>query len=329
MRFAITLAMAAPLMIMIRLWNYMIMKMLGIKEEDLPGFSLFNSLILGASKGKIFSFNRLSASMDFFTTIGMGTIADDLSALFDGKTTLPEIALNIISGPVQKAIDNLNPIAKTFIELYAGKTTFPDFRKGDEIRDKTRYLAQTFGVEWYYDALTGKPHEDFISPPNSVAQKTEESAYWYILSKQREFQERELGIYVDGYTRTKRSEAFYYARRAAALGDKTRFRHYMREFIKESYKAGTDWRKGIESSVKALKPMQGLSDEQKMRFMHWLSPEDRKIFRKAVRYYQRLGAIFGVSDSKIFNCRKPVYNGGHFLFDKAANYRQHYRHYCH
>ena len=302
MRFAITLVLAAPLMIMIRLWNYMMMKMFDIKEEDLPGFSLFNSLILGVNKaaGKIFSFSRLSASMDFFSTIGMGTIADDLSALFDGKMTLPELALNIVSGPVQKAIDNLNPIAKTGVELFAGKSTFPDFRKGGEIRDRARYLAQTFGVEWYYDFITGKPHEPFISSPNSLVQKSEESAYWYILAKQREFQERELGIHIDGYTRTKRSEAFYYARRAATMGDNKSFRHYLKEFIRESYKAGTDWQKGLESSVKALKPLQGLSDLQKMQFMHWLSPEDRKIYRNAMKFYMRLGAKFGVYDSKIF-----------------------------
>ena len=298
MRFAITLAMAAPLMLMIRLWNHL----LGCEQKDMPGLSLFNNLALYKGKKTLYYLGKLAASMDFFESIGMGTIAKDLSALFDGKMTLADIASNIVSGPTQKFIDNLNPIAKMGIELFAGRSSFPDFRDSSQIRDKARYFFQSFGVEWYYDWLTGKPHENFFPSPSSFmnVQKKEESSYWYILSKKREFQERELGVYVDGYTKTKRSEAFYYARRAAAISDYTRMRKYLKDYYKESLLADIDPQKGIESSIKAMKPLQGLSEEQKIQFMRWLSKDDRKIYYNAIKFYQRLGAKFGVFDDDIF-----------------------------
>ncbi len=74
----------------------------------------------------------------------------------------------------------------------------------------------------------------------------------------------------------------------------------MMEYFRESFIAGNDPQKGIESSIKAMKPLQGLSDEQKIQFLRWLSKDDRKIYYNAVKFYQRLSSKFGVVDTDIF-----------------------------
>ena len=143
----------------------------------------------------------------------------------------------------------------------------------------------------YYDALTGKPHEPAANLASSVAntQKPDEAAYWYILAKKKEFQEKVLGNTYDGYTQTKRGEALYNARRAAAFED----RKLMRKYIRDYYKAGGDY-ENLEQSANSMNPLFGLDEDEQTRFIHWLSRDERKIMRKANKFFTRINARLGI-----------------------------------
>lgn len=290
MRLAITLAMAAPLMIILGIIN----SLNGENEEKLtPDVRNTPHLTLNTNEftGEVLYLGRLGSAFDFFQTIGINNIGRDLKDLFDGKTTLLEIAGNIVSGPVNKLISNVNPFAKAAIEMTTGRRLFPDFRRPSSIRDNAEYLASTLALDWYYDALTGKPHEPASNLASSLAntQKPDEAAYWYILAKKKEFQEKVLGNTYDGYTQTKRGEALYNAKRAAAFGD----RNLMRKFIREYYRAGGDY-EGLESSANSMDPLFGLNDDEQTRFLKWLPKEERRILRKANRFFIRISTRLGV-----------------------------------
>lgn len=140
MRLAITLAMAAPLWIALAIYNW-------LTHGEADG----SRLILWKNEytGEILSLNNVGSAMDFFQTLGMGTITKDLKDLFDGRITLGQLALNIADGPVSKIVSNFNPFAKSIIEAALGKRTFPSALHPVPIRDKGRFAAQSFGLGWY------------------------------------------------------------------------------------------------------------------------------------------------------------------------------------
>ena len=65
--------------------------------------------------------------------------------------------------------------------------------------------------------------------------------------------------------------------------DKPAVRKYIREYKKLN---GT--KQGLKSSISAMEPMHGLSEQEQQKFKRWLSPEDRQHLRVAERYYRKL-----------------------------------------
>ena len=292
LRFAITLAMAAPLIVILNIIN----RLNGENEDklspdvrDIPHLTLnTNSL-----SGEVLYLSRIGSSFDFFETIGLDSIGQDLKSLFDGKITFGELASNIADGPVQKLINNVNPFAKAALELLSGRKLYPDFRSPTAIRDNYEYLFDSLALDWYYKALTGKPHAQAshlynFSSSLANTQKPEEAAYWYIQAKKKEFQEKVLHVINDGYSQTITGEALYNARRAAQFDDMPLMRKYLREY----YKNGGNY-EGLQSSAKTIDPLNGLDETQELQFIKWLSKEDRKILNKAKRHYLRLKAKLG------------------------------------
>ena len=151
------------------------------------------------------------------------------------------------------------------------------------IRDGWRYVAQSLALDWYYDALTGKPHKPASHFASSFfdTQKPDEAAYWYILSKKNEFEEKKLGRHYDGFAQTERSETLRQAKRAAAFGDRTT----MRKYIKEYRKAGGEW-EGLEQSARTMDPLFGLNEREQRQFREWLAPEDNEALTKAYNFYR-------------------------------------------
>ncbi len=282
MRFAITLAMAAPMMLLCGLFNYI----RGYKSKDVPGQSLFNTLILGTNgyNGEILSMNRLSAALDFFEFTGVDNIPKDVKDLWDGKTTLGAVVSNIVSGPINRLISNVNPLIKSVIEMTTGRRLFPDFRDPSSIRSVPRYIAQSLALDWYYDWLTGKAHKPFTDFASSLfnSHNILAASYWYILSKKEEFESMKLGRHYDGFYQTEKSEALREAKRAAEMGD----RQTMRKFLGE-YKQAKGTTEGLKQSIRTMHPLFGLSEREIRQFRRWLSPDDNEILAKAMKYYRQ------------------------------------------
>ena len=286
LRFAITLALSMPLMLILGLFNWLN----GENEEklppeirDTPHLTLWSN----DSTGEILYLSRLGSAVDFFETIGMDGITRDVKDIWDGKMSAIELPGKIINGPVSKLVNNFNPYAKALIEMQIGRRFYPDIRHPTPIRDNYQYLAQAFSLDWYYRAITGKAHAPAsdMSSSFATAQSPEQAAYWFIISKKKEFQERVLGKEVEMFIRTKKGEALYNARQAAQMQDWTLMRKYLREF----YKAGGT-EEGLKASLRSIEPLHGLNEEEQMRFIRSLSSEERKSLRQATKFAERLKA---------------------------------------
>ncbi|MBQ7674304.1 MAG: hypothetical protein IJT36_07315, partial [Alphaproteobacteria bacterium] len=45
---------------------------------------------------------------------------------------------------------------------------------------------------------------------------------------------------------------------------------------------------GLKTSLKAMNPLNGLSKDEKKKFLKWISADDKKFLRRAMKYYQDL-----------------------------------------
>ena len=84
--------------------------------------------------------------------------------------------------------------------------------------------------------LTDKPHKPFYDFSSSVVNTAnqDQSAYFFIIGRKKQFEENVLGKYTDAFTMTRRGEALRNAKKAADLGDRKSLRKYLREY----YRAG-------------------------------------------------------------------------------------------
>ena len=287
LRLAITMVMAAPLYFLAKLWN----KLMGADEND-PNLDDRNgvSLFLGTNPytRENLYMPDIGSAWDFFRTVGIDNLfAGDARDLLDGRTSFGQVAVNILDGPVSKFVSNVNPYGKLIIEGFFGKRTFPSALHPTPIRDKGEFVANSFGLNWYYDWLTGRPHKPFLDFPSYLLNTAnqDKSAYFFIMSRKKQFQEIVLGKYSDAFATTRRSEALRNAKRAIDLGDKKSFRKFLREYYREG---GSDV--GLKASARASDPFFGLNDDEEARFVRWLPPNERKILRRALRYSERIKA---------------------------------------
>ena len=287
LRLAITLALASPLYFMAKIWN----RLMGADESD-PNLDDRNgvSLYLGRNSftGDNLYMSDIGSSWDFFRTVGLHSIfAGDLRDLFDGRISFGQLITNILDGPVTKIASNTNPFAKAVAEAAFGKRMYPSALHPSPIRDKGEFVANSFGLDWYYDFLTDKPHKPFYDFSSSLVSSAnqDQSAYFFIQSRKRQFQEYVLGKYNDAFTMTRRGEALRNAKRAIDLGDKKSFRKFMREY----FKAGGS-EAGLKISARASDPLSGLNEDEEKRFIRWLPKEERKILRRAMRYGEKIKA---------------------------------------
>ena len=287
LRLGITLALAAPLYFMAKIWN----KLMGADDND-PNLDDRNgvSLFLGRNPftgDNIYMFD-IGSAWDFFRTTGLHSIfGGDLRDLLDGRITFGQLVSNILDGPVTKIAGNANPYVKAIVEAAFDKRLYPSALHPSPIRDKGKFVAQSFGLDWYYDWLTDKPHKPFLDFSSSVfnTAKQDQSAYFFIQGRKKIFQENVLGKYNDAFTMTRRGEALRNAKRAIDLGDKKSFRKFLREYFRAG---GTE--QGLKASARASDPLFGLNEEEQMRFIRWLPKEERKILRRAMRYAEKIKA---------------------------------------
>ena len=178
------------------------------------------------------------------------------------------------------------------IELAMGRTMYPDAFNSRTIRDNWEYAAQSLGLQWPYKAITGKPRSDLQQLTNLIVYSLDpdEAAYYQTLDKVRQFQERVLDKHFDGFATTKRGQALRNFKTALRYKDKAAMKRYLKEYAELD---GT--MKGFKSSIKAMDPLHGLSVKEKKQFLKWLSEDDKKFLKKAMKYYRELARGAGIN----------------------------------
>ena len=212
----------------------------------------------------------------------------DAPQLANDQLSYGEYFKKMAQAPVNKMIGQLNPGLKMPIELAVGRSMYPDAFNSRTIRDNGEYIASSLGVSWPYKAITGKPRSDMEQLTGLILYSLDpdEAAYYQTLDKVRQFQERKLDRHFDGMATTKRGRISRNIKTAMRYNDKAAIRRYLKEYAQLD---GT--RKGLETSLKAMEPLHGLSKDEKRQFMKWLTDDDKKYLKKAMKYYAELRRI--------------------------------------
>ncbi|MBR1419295.1 MAG: strawberry notch family protein, partial [Synergistaceae bacterium] len=291
LRAILTMAMLSPLMLGFHIINRIFMRKF---DDDLtPDERAQPHITLGRNPwtGNVIYFNRIGSGFDFLDILGLDTIFKDVKDIRDGHMTFWDLFKQITAAPLNKAINTLTPFIKTPVEATVGRSLYPDFRHPRIIKDMGAYLASTVNLDWWYKAITGKPHEPFFDVVGSVAyqQNPIEASYYYILASKRQFQENVLGKKFDGYATTRRGEALNNFRAALKYNDKNKAIKYLTEYVELG---GTQ--EGLESSTNAMHPLAGLNKLERAQFIKWLRPDEHKVLGKALDYYIELARSLGV-----------------------------------
>ncbi len=246
------------------------------------------------TNGRVLYFDRVGAMLDNLEWFGQDNsifapFAKDIRDIFDGRQTFMGFLGKIVSAPVNKAVNALNPFFKLPAELLTKKSFYPDATRPSNIRDRAKYVAQSLGLNWPYKAITGEPHDNWQEFKNVFVYSAEadEAAYFYTLSKVHEFQEKVLGRHFDGFASTQRGEILRRMKTALRLGDNDAVKRYLREY----YGVGGS-KKGLKSSMHSMNPMHTLSKQQQAQFLRWISPDEKKYINRAQRYFHKMADKF-------------------------------------
>ncbi len=271
---------------LVQAFNHFVM---GDDEEDLPPDVRGRPhLTLGRdSEGRVVYFDRIGAFADILDWFGLDNGYHDIREILSGRRSVGEFAEKMAKAPVSKLINAMTPFAKISLEATTGRQLFPDAFNPRSIRDMGVYFAEQLGLTPEFVALTGRPSPGYLkSRLGSLFlyhRDPEESAYWWIMDRKRQFQEQELGVTWSGGNTSKRGEALSNVKRAIRYGDNAAMKKALQEYFRYD---GTG--EGLTRSLESMQPLSGLSDENKVRFIKWLSPEDRKYLMKANGYAQSL-----------------------------------------
>ena len=242
-------------------------------------------ITLGKSKGQVYYFDRIGALGDAAEWLGLDNIVMDSKQLQKGSLTWADFMKKVITAPAGKILQEVNPLFRMPYELATGRTIYPDVSHPRMIRDKGAYISQTFGLSWPYKAATGKPRSDWDEFKNMFVYSAdaEEAAYFYSLDMVRQFQERVLGKRFDGFAQTKRGQVLQKLKAALRFNDRQAIRQCLRE-----YSALDGTKQSLKASMKSMNPLYGLTQDEKKKFLKWISQDDRLYLRKADKYYHHL-----------------------------------------
>jgi hypothetical protein len=257
------------------------------EEESLPeDIRARPHIILGhfdPETGEVPYFSRLGTFNDLLDWFGLDDAPRDIREFLDGKRTVKEIAEDTIAAPVIKLINMTTPLIKTPAEQIAGRTTFPDFRRPRQIRDRLDSLATGFGVRKEFRQLTGRPvrrrfpeniKENFI-----YLSDPEATAYWAVKDDVRRFS-RQIGK-PSGFSQSPRSVSLYYYKQSLRYGDPEAAGRYLAE-----YAALGGTKEGLAQSTRAAEPLFGLNEKEKTQFKDDLNQRDKKKLEQADVYYR-------------------------------------------
>lgn len=287
-----------------KLWNWVLFP---DDDDDLPPEVRDKPhLTFGRDRnGRVLYFDRIGATADIMDWIGedesLLPFVSSFREIMNGQQTVTGWLKGATSAAASKAFNGLNPLLKMPLEIATGKTYYPDVTKPRTIRDIWDYAASAIGLTREARALRGEPGPKYFDG-DGAADKTlnwlgehmvysvdpKEGAYYAILDRVRQFQERVLGKTFDGAATTRRGTALRKLKTALRFKDRANVRWYLKEY----YQLGGT-KKGLKTSMQKMGPLAGLSKEERGQFLRWLPKDERKYLSKAMTYYRELAGSLG------------------------------------
>jgi len=254
------------------------------EEQDLPKDVRDSAhIVFGRDKeGNVLYFNRLGMFQDFLSNFGLDNAPHNIRDVFNGKMTVKEMAVDMAKSPLNVIVSGVSPWFKIPAELLTGRKTFPDVTKMGTIRDKKLHLAQQLKLGDEYKALADLPSAGYEKTLKNLfvySADPGQSAYFDIMDKKRRFGERN-GKESEGYFITPKGNALYNYKLSLRYKDIKSAEHYLDEYVALGGTA-----QGLMTSVKAMNPLYGMSQLDKMQFLDSLDSEDMAKLDKAINYY--------------------------------------------
>ena len=214
---------------------------------------------------------------------------NDIREIFNGRQTFSDFVGKLISAPISKAVNALNPLLKTPMELIAGKSVYPDITNPRNINSAGKYIAQSLGLSWPYKVLTGELHSTWHEFKNLFVYSSDadEAAYFYTLGLVRQFRENVLGKKSYSFSTSKRGQALRNLKSALRLGNSEAVQRYLREYYSLD---GT--RQGLKSSMRNMNPLHSLNKKEQQQFLRWISDDERKYLNRANKYFHSMADKF-------------------------------------
>lgn len=314
--------------IMSYLWNHR-------DEETEKAFNqlrdegIGNVLILGKdAQGEIKYIRIEGAFSDALRWFAAHNYIDDIKDLSDGDKTWTNVGTEAAKAPFDRFGTSIAPHIKLTGESLFGYKVYPRlFQKGDNIdprkwkinkvpiRDKTQHLFEGLGMGDFYNfyrTVSGRipiPHatrsvSDFFLTYHA---NPDEVAYWKMFDEVRLYKQAK-GLSSDaGGEPDDRANAAYYFKKALQYGNNELAAKWLEEYKRLG---GTDER--LEASARASNPLSKLNKANKELFVQSLSPDKKKIFDAAMRFYEKtFGKLKDIDDeggrpkAKGLSIRKP------------------------
>jgi hypothetical protein len=267
------------------------------KQKNVP------HIIFGQdNEGKIRMFSGMGALRDVLQWFGLDAVPHLMSDWVKGKRSLTEVIKEMSKSPVNMLLQGVEPISKTLVELMISKKFYPDAFSPRTIRDKGHYVWRTMALGDEYAKLFGKPSQGYLaSIQNLYLYKIDpnQGAYFDIQDEKRRLLLRK-GKQHEGFFRSHRGDAFYNLKLAIRYKDKEMEKKYANTFASLVIKDAPDVfgiiRKdpmklindAFDKAIKQSAPLAGLSKKERIEFVESLDVEDKKKYKRAIEYYNKI-----------------------------------------
>ncbi len=245
-------------------------------------------IILGRDEdGKAKYFSRLGMLDDllnwFTTDASMKAVQDWLNGRISAIDAAKALIVGIPKGVANTFVQGMGPI-KTAVEAATGKSFFPDMFNPSSIRDKALFVARSVGLGNLYSTIAGLPQRsygDILSDMFYYKDDPGQSAYWEMRDAVSAYQ-KEIGkaSYYAGVF-SPRSNALYNLKLALRYQDKKAAEKYLTEYAN----LGGTW-PGLETSLRNMHPLHGLTKQEQNEFIATLDAEGLRRLYQALLFYE-------------------------------------------
>ena len=247
--------------------------------------------------GKIVYFSRLGAFGDFLEWFGLDAAPQLVTEWLSGKKSIKDIGKHMMKAPVNQVVQGLHPV-KGVAEVMLRRSLFPDAFEPGTIRDRGLHIARSLALENEYKAIQGKPGKPYVETlPLLAVYHVDpfETAYHEVFDMKGDYLKK-FGKRGEGFWMTPRGDALYNMKLAHRYGDKKAEEKALKDYIqwhvieaetvgKTREEVGKSIMQGIETSLKNMHPLSGMSEKERIAFLTSLDEEELEIMVKAIKFY--------------------------------------------